>query len=86
METEPDALVDDTLIEHQYLVDRDLLRRHIEALPQHYREPLVLQALLGHSVAEIATILELPSSTIMTRLFRARHKLLTALAQQGTTP
>lgn len=86
VETEPDALIDGALLEHQYLADRALLRRHIEALPPHYREPLVLQALLGHSVAEIATILELPPSTIMTRLFRARHRLLTALAPPGTSP
>ncbi len=85
VETEPDALIDGALLEQQHLVDRDLLRQHIEALPQHYREPLVLQALLGYSVAEIATILELPPSTIMTRLFRARHKLLTALAPKGAT-
>jgi len=56
------------------LEDGDM-RKAIAALPLKYREPLVLQALLGHSIAEIAEQLELSESATMTRVFRARQKL-----------
>jgi len=51
------------------------LRRAIMALPQSYREPLVLQVLMGHSVNEIARIMEISRSAVMTRLHRARLKV-----------
>jgi len=56
------------------LEDGDM-RRAIARLPLKYREPLVLQALLGHSIAEIAEQLDLSESVTMTRVFRARQKL-----------
>jgi len=56
------------------LEDGDM-RRAIARLPLKYREPLVLQALLGHSIAEIAEQLDLSESATMTRVFRARQKL-----------
>ena len=51
------------------------MRKALARLPLKYREPLVLQALLGHSIAEIAEQLELSKSATMTRVFRARQKL-----------
>jgi RNA polymerase sigma-70 factor (ECF subfamily) len=51
------------------------LRRAIFALPDEYREPLVLQVLGGFSTAEIADELELSVPAVLTRLFRARNKL-----------
>mgnify|MGYP005841275741 CR=1 FL=1 len=51
------------------------MRKAMARLPLKYREPLVLQALLGHSIAEIAEQLELSESATMTRVFRARQKL-----------
>lgn len=55
------------------------LRRRVFELPAEYREPLALQVLLGHSVREIAEIMEISESAVMTRLFRARKQLLSAI-------
>jgi len=51
------------------------LRRAIFALPEEYREPLVLQVLGGFSSEEIATELGLTVPAVLTRLFRARNRL-----------
>ena len=51
------------------------LRRAILALPDEYREPLVLQVLGGFSTGEIAKELSLTVPAVLTRLFRARNKL-----------
>ncbi|SRR5581483_7553902 len=51
------------------------LRRTILALPDEYREPLVLQVLGGFSTGEIASELGLTVPAVLTRLFRARNKL-----------
>jgi RNA polymerase sigma-70 factor (ECF subfamily) len=51
------------------------LRHAIMRLPIQYREPLVLQVLGGFSTEEIARELELSSTAVLTRLFRARNKL-----------
>ncbi|MDE2138435.1 MAG: sigma-70 family RNA polymerase sigma factor [Gammaproteobacteria bacterium] len=51
------------------------LRHAIMKLPIEYREPLVMQVLGGFSTEEIARELELTATAVLTRLFRARHKL-----------
>jgi RNA polymerase sigma-70 factor (ECF subfamily) len=53
------------------------LRAAIFKLPEDYREPLVLQVLMGYSTAEIATELGLTTAAVLTRLFRARNQLRT---------
>jgi RNA polymerase sigma-70 factor (ECF subfamily) len=53
------------------------LRRAVFKLPGEYREPLVLQVLMGCSTAEIASELGLSNAAVLTRLFRARQKLRT---------
>jgi len=60
-------------------VDAALLRRAMQGLEPEYREPLVLQVLLGQTVEEIAAVMELNPATVLTRLFRARKKLAAAL-------
>jgi RNA polymerase sigma-70 factor (ECF subfamily) len=57
--------------------DQEVLnvRRAIFALDDDYREPLVMQVLLGHSTDDIATELGLTRGAVLTRLFRARQKL-----------
>jgi RNA polymerase sigma-70 factor (ECF subfamily) len=55
--------------------ERDTLRAAMMALDAKYREPLVLQVVMGLSIAEIAVQLELTESAVMTRVFRAREKL-----------
>ena len=48
-------------------------------LPDDYREPLVLQVLLGYSTDEIAGQLGLTNGAVLTRLCRARQKLRSAV-------
>jgi len=57
--------------------DQDLaeLRAALFKLPLEYREPLVLQVLMGYSTAEIARELDLSNAATLTRLFRARKRL-----------
>ena len=57
--------------------DQDLieLRAALFKLPDEYREPLVLQVLMGYSTAEIAAELGLSTGAVLTRLFRARKQL-----------
>jgi len=51
------------------------LRAALFKLPDDYREPLVLQVLMGYTTAEIAAELELSTAAVLTRLFRARKLL-----------
>ena len=50
------------------------LRHALDALPQDYKEPLLLQILGGYTMKEIADILEISTEAVSTRLFRAKHK------------
>jgi RNA polymerase sigma-70 factor, ECF subfamily len=59
------------------------LRAAVFKLPDEYREPLVLQVLMGYSTAEIAQELNLSAAAVLTRLFRAR-KQLRALCGEDT--
>ena len=62
------------------------MRAAIFALERDYREPLVLQVLMGYSTEEIATHMELTAGAVLTRLFRARQKLKAALLGPGEPP
>ena len=53
----------------------DELREAIFELDDDYREPLVLQVLMGYSTNEIAEQMGLKQGAILTRLHRARLKL-----------
>lgn len=53
----------------------DELREAIYRLEDDYREPLVLQVLMGYTTTEIAELMGLKQGAILTRLHRARHKL-----------
>ena len=55
------------------------LREAMLTLDPKYREPIMLQVLGGFSCQEIAEILGLTRSAVMTQLFRARQKLKEAL-------
>lgn len=59
------------------------LREALFSLPEDYREPLVLQVLMGLSTAEIGAQLGLSTAAVLTRLFRAR-KQLRALCGEDT--
>jgi RNA polymerase sigma-70 factor (ECF subfamily) len=53
-----------------------VLRDALEALPVAFREVVVLRELEGLSYKEIAAIADLPLGTVMSRLARARARLL----------
>ena len=53
----------------------DDLREAIYGLEDDYREPLVLQVLMGYSTNEIAELMGLKQGAVLTRLHRARLKL-----------
>jgi RNA polymerase sigma-70 factor (ECF subfamily) len=65
--------------------DQDIaeLRAALFKLPEEYREPLVMQVLMGFSTAEIAEELKLSNAAVLTRLFRGR-KQLRALCGEDT--
>jgi RNA polymerase sigma-70 factor (ECF subfamily) len=61
---------------------RQLLERHIDALPDAFRTVFVLRAVEEMSVEETATCLAIPEATVRTRFFRARAMLREALARE----
>ena len=61
-------------------LEREQVRAAIENLPDAYREIVVLRDLEGFSYHEIATVLNCPAGTVMSRLGRAREKLREALS------
>jgi RNA polymerase sigma-70 factor (ECF subfamily) len=61
----------------------DELREAIYELEDDYREPLVLQVLMGYSTNEIAELMELKQGAVLTRLHRARHKLREVMEDQA---
>ncbi len=74
-------LADVELLEEQIARQSDaaMLRRTIEALPEPFREALVLRAIEELSYKEIATITQVPVGTVMSRLARARAMLASLL-------
>jgi len=61
----------------------DDLREAIYRLEDDYREPLVLQVLMGYSTIEIAELMGLKKGAVLTRLHRARLKLKEEAASEG---
>ena len=58
------------------------LRDAIYELDNDYREPLVLQVLMGYSTNEIAELMGLKQGAVLTRLHRARLKLKANVADE----
>lgn len=63
-------------------LEQQQVRDAIEKLPDVYREIVVLRDIEGFSYQEIATVLNCPAGTVMSRLGRARAKLREALSQR----
>jgi RNA polymerase sigma-70 factor, ECF subfamily len=61
-------------------LEREQVREAIEKLPDAYREIVVLRDIEGFSYQEIATVLNCPAGTVMSRLGRARGRLREALS------
>lgn len=70
----------DTAYPAEAAADAADLRRLIAELDPAYREPLVLQVVVGLSCEEIADLLDLNKATVLTRLFRARRQLTQRVA------
>jgi RNA polymerase sigma-70 factor (ECF subfamily) len=81
-----DELVNEESPELAVADEREVLdmRRAIMRLPDDYREPLVLQVLIGQTTQEIASQLGLTQGAVLTRLFRARQKLRRELGLGGS--
>ena len=59
---------------------QDVVQRAIMNLPERYRVVVVMRHLQDMSVEEIARVLEMPTGTVKTHLFRAREMLRGRLA------
>ncbi len=59
--------------------DRLALHQAVKALPEKYREPLLLQVLGGFSLAEIAQLLDRSTSAVTAQVFRAKARLRVVL-------
>lgn len=65
---------------------RDLVRA-LDSLPEEQRSVLLLVSVEDLSYAEVARVLDIPIGTVMSRLSRAREKMLQLLdMERGRTP
>jgi RNA polymerase sigma-70 factor (ECF subfamily) len=63
-------------------VDAEQLRAAIAALPAPFRETLVLRDIEGLDYREIAEATEVPIGTVMSRLARARRRLIATIGKE----
>jgi RNA polymerase sigma-70 factor (ECF subfamily) len=64
------------LFDREALID---MRKHVQRLPDEFRLPLIMLAVDGMTIPEIAGILEIPEGTVKSRIFYARKRLKDAL-------
>ena len=76
---------EDSELEPDDRAEVQMLRLGIMKLAPKYREPLLMQVVLGYSCAEIARQLDISKSAVMTQLFRAREQLKERLQKDGVT-
>lgn len=79
------VVVDDRELEPEDRMELGLLRQGIMKLAPKYREPLLMQVVLGYSCEEISEALKISKSAVMTQLFRAREQLKLSLQRDGVT-
>jgi RNA polymerase sigma-70 factor (ECF subfamily) len=72
----------EALLANQPDHELDDVRAAIYRLEDDYREPLVLQVLMGYSTNEIAELMGLKQGAVLTRLHRARLKLRTDIMEE----
>jgi RNA polymerase sigma-70 factor (ECF subfamily) len=65
-------------------LEQEQVREAIESLPDSYREIVLLRDIEGFTYQEIATVLDCPAGTVMSRLGRARGKLRKLLSSRQT--
>ena len=85
--TDVDKVVvpEDSELEPEDRTEIKLLRQSILELAPKYREPLLMQVVLGYSCQEISEALDISKSAVMTQLFRAREQLKSKLRKYGVT-
>jgi len=64
--------------------DAALLEGAIAALPLPFRETLVLRDIQGLDYREIAQVTDVPIGTVMSRLARARRRLIDAIGKEAS--
>jgi len=64
--------------------DAKQLETLIAALPMEFRETLVLRDLQGLGYREISEVIGAPVGTVMSRLARARRRLIAAIKEGNT--
>jgi len=89
VELDTDGPPEDQLQESPHVVylrklEREQVQQAIESLPDAYREIVVLRDIEGFTYQEIATVLDCPAGTVMSRLGRARGKLRKLLSTWQT--
>ena len=67
-------------------LEQTQVREAIESLPDAYREIILLRDIEGFTYQEIATVLDCPAGTVMSRLGRARGKLRQLLHRSPAKP
>jgi RNA polymerase sigma-70 factor (ECF subfamily) len=77
-EEQPDAALDpEARLLQQHTVTR--VRAALDELPVDFREAIVLREIEGLSYKEIAAVVQVPIGTVMSRLARARERLLAVM-------
>ena len=71
-----DAADGSNRIDREALIDVD---RQMKRLPQEFRVPLLMLAVKGMTIPEIAEILQIPEGTVKSRIFYGRKRLKKAL-------
>ncbi len=66
--------------------ERVELEECLRALPENYRQPLLLQVLGGFSCREIAQMMNISEQNVMTRLTRSRQMLQRLAVPQSQVP
>ena len=61
------------------MADAARLEAAIATLPPHFRDTLVLRDIQGLDYREIAAVTDVPVGTVMSRLARARQRLIRAI-------
>jgi RNA polymerase sigma-70 factor (ECF subfamily) len=79
------VIVEDRELEPEDREEIRQLRQAILNLSAKYREPLLMQVVLGYRCEEIAAALGISKSAVMTQLFRAREQLKASLQRDGVT-
>ena len=67
-------------------IEQEQVRTAIQQLPVEFREVIILREYEDLSYQEIATVLECPAGTVMSRLARARSRLRDLLSVESLVP